>query len=135
MSYFGTIPERVTSTFLNWDKDKNGTIDYPVACKKKPCAGTDERTEVTEFKEKDKQGRDVTRELTMSIDKLVLGADRDHNGKVTPDELEALMRTFDKDGDNNLPTRGIFDWLTWKPKLEGDRFNYAYPTTVKNRIR
>lgn len=131
MGYFDSIPQRIQSTMQNFDRNKNGTLDYCLP--KKPCDVQDEKTQVSTQRLKDEKGREYTHEVTWKLDKLMLGADHDKNGRVTPGEIEGLMKKFDKDGDNVLPTRGLMEYLTFKPKKEGDKFEDAHGLDAKTR--
>lgn len=57
-----------------------------------------------------------------SIDRLLYAADKNTDGQVTREELEAAVKPYDKDGDSQFTFRGFWGWLTRKPKQEGDIF-------------
>lgn len=57
-----------------------------------------------------------------SIDRLLYAADKNADGQVSRDELEAAVKKYDKDGDGQLGYRGFLDWFKRKPKQEGDIF-------------
>jgi hypothetical protein len=132
-----SVNSLVNDYMYKYDHNKNGVIDL-----KRPdgilnkLKNPDERvrsSSSTTFVP-DGQGGDTINisSQVYSIRDLLYRADENHDDKVTREELDKVVRSYDKDGDGQLGFRGFWGWLTRKPKQEGDKFNDAYGEKLVN---
>lgn len=129
MSKSISVSAYVNQTLVKYDHNKNGFIDLKrpdgiINKLKNPDERVRSKSSVTPSFDEDKTVN-VTSQVYTQRD-LFYRADENHDDKVTREELEKVVKSFDKDGDGQLGFRGFWGWLTRKPKQEGDLFNKAY---------
>jgi hypothetical protein len=112
---------RLASRILGqYDHNYNGKIDL-----EKPHREVERREQ--------RQTMQYLEYTTWSSRKLFEAADAqgDADGYVTQEELEAVMRGFDTNGDDALDYRGWF----WNPKQELDHFDGQYGEQMVSHIQ
>jgi EF hand len=63
---------------------------------------------------------------------LFYASDKNNDGEVTREEINEVVKQFDKDGDGQMTSRGFWGWLTRKPKQELDLYNDQYKERLTN---
>ena len=104
------ISQMAKSIISRYDFNNNGVIDL-----KNPTKG-DETTRL-----EIQQSANAIDYFTWDHRKLFEKADANNDGQVTQDELETVLKTFDKNGDGELQTR---TWV-WNPRTEYDDYDDA----------
>lgn len=122
----------VNDVMYKYDHNKNGVINLTRPAgfwdkMKNPDERVRSKTSVSSF------GDDLNVSTSVyTMRDLMYAADKNGNGEVTREELEAVVKPFDKDGDGTMKSRGFWGWLTRKPKLELDYFNEQYKERMTN---
>lgn len=130
-----SVPSYVNQTLVKYDHNQNGVIDLKrpdgiMNKLKNPDERVRSKSSVTPSFDPDKTVNVSSQAYTQRD--LFYRADENHDDKVTREEIEKVVKSFDKDNDDKLGFRGFWGWLTRKPKQEGDLFNKEYGEKLTN---
>lgn len=117
-----SVDKLANRIMYNYDRNGDGVVNLKG---NRDESYFDEETTTTE-------GNTIYRNVTRySNEDLFIKADADQDGKITKDEVKAVLNQYDSNKDGKLSARGFWDWLTGKPEGELDVFNREVPEKAR----